>query len=192
MPSGMPLKTSNALPYCVSTILLPSTSAPALKEMPVGGALSPTAKSFPSEVLPMHTSHPAKQVTWKSPGPRSLEFKPVFTQVKEGKIDCVVYRRAVPRARAREVKAAAAAVEAATATATARPVAPYTVAGARGTLPCWGALSRRAAIEAIAAPLDVRGNSEKVKHSSTEAHTIATAPTAKAARRIDRLRAMAK
>merc|ERR1712039_113741 len=89
-PSGRPLKTLKRLPYCGSRMHWPCTSAPALKEMPVGGALSPTAKSFPSEVLPTHTSQPAKQVTRKSPRFNSFFLKPVFSQVSAGKMDCVV------------------------------------------------------------------------------------------------------
>uniref|UniRef100_A0A6T1ML05 Uncharacterized protein n=1 Tax=Alexandrium monilatum TaxID=311494 RepID=A0A6T1ML05_9DINO len=51
-PTGSPVRQSKTVPYCGSMIVSPSTSAPRLKEVPVGGALSPMAKSFPEAVRP--------------------------------------------------------------------------------------------------------------------------------------------
>merc|ERR1719210_24184 len=93
--SGCPVKTLKAVPYWGSMISSPATSPPTLNEVPIGGHLSATAKTFPEPVLPSTTSIPSRQTHSNLPPSSSFCFTPVGYHTKEGRMVWVVYIRAV-------------------------------------------------------------------------------------------------
>merc|ERR1719336_2212429 len=107
--SGCPVKTLNAVPYWGSMTSSPTISPPTLKEVPIGGHLSATAKTFPEPVLPSTTSMPSRQTHSNLPPSSSFCFTPVGYHTKEGRMVWVVYLRAVLDLKAGLPTAAAAA-----------------------------------------------------------------------------------
>merc|ERR1711897_124180 len=92
--SGSPVKTLKAVPYWGSMTSSPTISPPTLNDVPIGGHLSATAKTFPPPVLPSTTSMPSRQTHNKTPPSSSVCFTPVGYHTKEGRMVWVVYLRA--------------------------------------------------------------------------------------------------
>mmetsp|Transcript_61454 Transcript_61454/g.114081 ORF Transcript_61454/g.114081 Transcript_61454/m.114081 type:complete len:204 (-) Transcript_61454:30-641(-) len=90
-----PLFTFHDEPCNGQTMMSPTTSAPSLNGVPMCGHKLDTPKSLPPSVLPRSTSLPPKVTALNSPGANSPAETPDFNQVSDGKMTCVVYRRAV-------------------------------------------------------------------------------------------------
>merc|ERR1719210_620465 len=93
--SGCPVKTLKAVPYWGSMTSSPIISPPTLNEVPIGGHLSATAKTFPLPVFPSTTSMPSRHTHNSTPPSDSFAFTPVGYHTKDGRIVWVVYFRAV-------------------------------------------------------------------------------------------------